>query len=321
MGQSVLKALQDTDYEAVALDPDPLAAGLYAAARARLGPLADKDDFVDLVAEMCRDEGCVLIFPGFEPELLPLAQRANELRAEGITPVVSTPDVIRTSDDKWATAEFLRRNGFTFPDTTPLPPHPEDDLDASWFPFILKPQRGGARSRSTYLVRSRADLEQALSSVDRDNCVAQEYLDGDEYTCGALTFDGVCHGVIVMRRQLRDGDTYKAWVVRDPAIEEHVAAVAEALAPFGPCNFQLRMKDGRPCVFEINARCSGTTYARALAGFNEPKMVADRVLYGVEPEYRIEEITILRYWRELTVDNRKVEELQGGRSITGTTRL
>ena len=86
--------------------------------------------------------------------------------------------------------------------------------------------------------------------------------------------DGACAGVIVMRRTLRAGDTYKAFVVRDPTIEAHVMAVADALKPFGACNFQLRLKNGEPYIFEINARCSGsasgtfTTRTRRPTWFN-----------------------------------------------------
>ena len=73
---------------------------------------------------------------------------------------------------------------------------------------------------------------------------------------------------------------------------------------------QLRLKDGKPYVFEINARCSGTTAARTLSGFNEPKMIADYLLKGIEPTFAIKEQTILRYWKELVVENDEVSELK-----------
>jgi carbamoyl-phosphate synthase large subunit len=69
------------------------------------------------------------------------------------------------------------------------------------------------------------------------------------------------------------------------------------------------MKNGKPYVFEINARCSGTTAARTLSGFNEPKMIADYLLKEIEPSYKIKEQTILRYWKELVVPNEKVSLL------------
>jgi carbamoyl-phosphate synthase large subunit len=113
-----------------------------------------------------------------------------------------------------------------------------------------------------------------------------------------------------MRRVLRDGDTYKAFVENNPQLAAHIKTVAEALKPFGACNFQLRMKGGEPYIFEINARHSGTTYSRTLAGFNEPLMIADYLLCGKTPVYRIREISILRYWQELPVENLRIVALQ-----------
>jgi carbamoyl-phosphate synthase large subunit len=118
-----------------------------------------------------------------------------------------------------------------------------------------------------------------------------------------VTLDGHCKGAIILRRTLRDGDTYKAFVERNTMLEEFVFTVANSLKPFGPCNFQLRLRDGVPYIFEFNGRFSGTTYCRALAGFNEPKMIADVLLKGVPLSFRVRPMTVLRYWKELAVEN------------------
>ena len=105
-----------------------------------------------------------------------------------------------------------------------------------------------------------------------------------------------------MKRILRDGDTYKAFVCKNEKLTEFVKSAAEKLKPFGACNFQLRLKeDGTPYIFEINARCSGTTQCRTLAGFNEPLMAASWLLEGKKLDYEIKDIAILRYWNELVV--------------------
>lgn len=311
IGQSILKCLAGTRHDVVAIDPDPLAAGLYAAPVAHLGPRADDPGFLDKLLEICERERCSLLFPGIEPELAPVATGAARFRDAGIVPVISDPEVVRICDDKLATAQFLARHGFRVPATEAF----VDAVDSSWYPFVLKPRSGGARSAHTYVVRTKAELDVARSLIDPENCVVQEFIDGDEFTCGTVTLDGVCRGVIAMRRTLRAGDTYKAFVVRDPALESYVAAAADALQPFGACNFQLRLEGGEPLIFEINARCSGTTYARALAGFNEPVMIADYLLRGIEPTFEIREITVLRYWKELVVESDVFTELSEKRTL------
>lgn len=305
VGQSVLKALARTPYGVVATDSEALAAGVHAASKAYLGRYASDPQFVDRLLEICLAEQCELIFAGHDVELLPLSENADRFKGHGIVPVVSSPGIIRLCDDKLATTEFLQSLELPAPETKKL-------CDAGAFerPVVMKPQRGGARSRGTYVARTEKEFDLYRQLVDADNCVAQEYIDGDEYTCGSVTLDGKCLGVIVMRRILRDGDTYKAFVEHNPALEATVRTIVEALKPFGACNIQLRVRDGQAYVFEINARCSGTTAARALAGFNEPQIIADYLLNGVEPTYSVNEVTILRYWQELVVPNSDIEQLR-----------
>lgn len=320
VGQSIVKSLQATPYSVVAVDSDPLAAGLYGAQRGYTVPMAaESGPYVSRLIEIATRERCALLFPGLDAELPVLAANAERLLDAGVRVVVSAAEVVDIADDKLATARFLEARGFPAPHTVPLSecrglePHGA---------LVLKPRRGGTRSRGVFVVRTPTELEHCRGLVNSENYVAQELIEGDEYTCGSVTLDGRCHGTIVMRRILRDGDTYKAFVVTDERLHAHVKAVAEALGPVGPCNVQLRVRGGTPYVFEINARCSGTTHARALAGFNEPLMTADYLLAGRLPAYAIRGITVLRYWQELVVEGRRVSALTVSGVVDGDgTRL
>jgi len=317
VGQSILKALEDWPYGIVGVDSEELAAGLHAVPKAYKGYYAADPDFIERLLDIGQKEDCGLIFAGHDVELLPLSEHAARFRSLGIVPVVSSPEVVRICDDKLATYYFLKEQGFPVPHTEPL-----SEVSTFCRPVVLKPQRGGARSQNTYVARSSTELALYRQLVDPNNCVVQEYIEGDEYTCGSITLNGECAGVIVMRRILRGGDTYKAFVEHNPAVEYAVRAVVGALKPFGACNVQLRVRNGEVIVFEINARCSGTTAARALAGFNEPKMIADCLLNNIAPSYATREITILRYWKELPVLNRRIEHLRNTGFLKGDgTRL
>ncbi len=307
-GQSVLKALEDSPYKIVGVDAEEFAAGLYAVSSAYRGCYAKDPNFIDRLLEICVYEKCSLIFPGHDVELLPLSTNFNRFTSIGITPVVSCPDVINICDDKLETYLFLKEFGFNVPKTSRF-----CDVTQPFFPIVLKPQCAGARSRQTYVIHNSQEFDVYLHLIDRNNCIVQEYIDGDEYTCGTLSFNGSCRGVIAMRRILRSGDTYKAFVERNECIEKEVSKIINQLNPFGACNVQLRLRDGIPYVFEINARCSGTTAARAIAGFNEPRMIADFLLHGIEPKYSIQEINIFRYWKEIVTTRERTNQL----AITG----
>ncbi|MGZ4848631.1 MAG: ATP-grasp domain-containing protein, partial [Halobacteriota archaeon] len=102
-------------------------------------------------------------------------------------------------------------------------------------------------------------------------------------------------------------------------LEEFVKSVITVLKPFGACNIQLRVRNGVPYIFEINARCSGTTAARTLAGFNEPKMICDFISKGIkDPTFSIREIAILRYWNELVVSCDAISEMRNNRYVKGS---
>lgn len=314
VGQSVCKSLQGTGYRVVGADAGREAAGLYAVDVARLVPSTQSPDYIDRVLDICREEGVSLVFPGLEPDLFAFSAAAGRLRAEGVVPVVSDPSIIRLCDDKLLTARFLEEHGFLAPRTLPLDGHALPDLP---LPFVLKPRTGGARSIGVFVIRDRDDFAYRVRQLDPENYIAQEHIDGPEYTCGSVNFEGTCFGTIVMRRQLRDGDTYKAFVEEDAPLSAYLTRVAEALRPFGACNFQLRKRGGDPYIFEINARCSGTTGARTLAGFNEPKMIADHLLDGITPAYQIRPIAILRYWKELVVEPSRIDDLARTGRIEG----
>jgi carbamoyl-phosphate synthase large subunit len=306
VGQSIVKSLQDSDYCVIGADGEASGTGLFAVAKSYRIPYANHPDYVRRIFEICKTENCALVFPGLDAELPVLAREAERFKSINTTLVVSSPDVIEIADDKLATVAFLNQNGFSAPLTFPLTAGVEKKLP---LPMVLKPKKGGARSHGVFLVRDRQELVFRLATLDVENYVAQEFLPGDEYTCGTINFDGRCHGAIVLRRILRDGDTYKAFVENKPEIEACVKRAADLLKPFGACNFQLRMKRNNPCIFEINARCSGTTFCRTLAGFNEPLMIADFLIRGKNPSYSIREISIFRYWKELVIDNARLKSL------------
>jgi len=306
VGQSIIKSLSDTDWPVIAADGNDLAVGLYASEHAYRVPYARDSRYIEVLHEVCRKERINYVFPGLDAELPVLARAVDTFRDIGVTIVVSRPEVVDLCDDKLGTIQFLANNELPFLRTIPA-------VDAQhWdggYPVVLKPRIGGCRSVGVHVAKNATEVGRILEEGDPALFVMQEYVEGDEYTCGTVNFEGLCKGIIVMRRILRFGDTYQAFVVRDDQIEAVVRSTAERLKPFGPCNFQLRLRDGCPYIFEINARCSGTTAARSLAGFNEPRMTVEYLYSGRNPSFEVREISILRYWNELVVQNEELRAM------------
>ena len=307
VGQSIIKSLQNTEYNVIGTDSEILGMGLYAVKKSYLGFYANHPKFIDRIIEICKKEKSRIVFPGLDAELIPLSNNIEKLKANDIIPIVSDSKVIKIADDKLETVKFLRRNNFPYIKTYLL----KDYTFKLDFPVILKPQKGGARSVGTFLANDKREFDKYITNININNYIVQEYIQGVEYTCGAVSFGSDCVGVILMKRQLRCGDTYKAFIIKDEKLSDFVKNITNILKPFGACNIQLRVRDKIPYIFEINARCSGTTASRVLAGFNEPKMICDYIFKGIDnPYFKIKEIAILRYWKELVVNYDKLEKMK-----------
>jgi carbamoyl-phosphate synthase large subunit len=326
VGQSIIKALQHTDYKLIGMDGEALGTGLFAVEKAYKIPYALDPTYVEQLLNICRVNGIELLFPGLDAELEILAKNKKRFLEIGTTVMVSDMDIIDIAENKWLTFERLTTLGFNVPLTFKISDLPHLSKTGKIlrgglplnFPFIVKPFIGGARSKDVFLVKNEADFQAVLAEIEskKDRFVIQEYLVGEEFTCGTVTLDGNCFGAIVMERELRSGDTYKCFAVDKPDINQYLIKLMNTLRPFGACNVQLKLKNGVPYIFEINARCSGTTAARALCGFNEPMMVADFYLKGKMPIFEVQQKTILRYWKELVVETAQVETLKRDGSIS-----
>ena len=307
VGQSIVKALQNTKYNVIGIDGEVLGTGLYAAKKSYLGFYANHPKFIDRIIEICKKEKCKTVFPGLDVELILLSNNIEKLKANDIIPIVSDSKVIKIADDKLKTTKFLRSNDFPYIKTYCLKDY-SFELD---FPVVLKPQKGGAHSIGNFVAKNKKEFNKYILGIDINNYMVQEYIQGDEYTCGTVSFENGCIGSIIMRRQLRAGDTYKAFTVKDKELSNFVKNVINVLKPFGACNVQLRVRNNIPYIFEINARCSGTTASRSLAGFNEPKMICDYIFTGIDnPHFEIKEIVILRYWKELVIEYDMIKKMK-----------
>lgn len=312
LGQGIIRSLRASSLECeiVAVDPSPLSAGLYWADRRHLIPFATDPAYLERVRELLDRERPDAVLIGTDVELPIFAAAREELEAEfGTHVAVSSPEVIEIADDKWQTYQLFSSHGLGCPDSC-LPGDEAALVARVGFPLIVKPRRG-FRSFGVRLVRDVDQLRAAIAATP--DAVIQECVGTpeDEYTAGVLHLPGQPTVSIVMRRDLRDGNTYRAYAAEYPELNSQVQEMARALGPWGPVNFQFRLAANKTAkTFEINARFSGTTPLRALAGFNEVEMLLRHLLRGepiVQPPVR--PVVVLRHWSETVVSPAEVEPL------------
>lgn len=244
-----------------------------------------------------------VLFVGIDFELPVFARLKAHIEAEtGCFVVVSNNEVISIADDKYLTAQFLKKHHLPYPLSFTKDEYKPGTFQ---FPLIIKP-RIGFRSVGFNLVKSQEQFDQVISTVK--DPVIQECIGSmdSEYTCGVIYLDGELKASIALNRTLKEGNTYTADYSKDApkVIYDYLENVTKALKPYGVINFQLRLDDqGVPKIFEINARHSGTTYMRALFGYNEIEYIICYLLKRDLPDMKhLKQGKVVRYYDEFFVE-------------------
>lgn len=308
-GHEILKALRLTDhYHIIGVDMSDHSLGLLEADESYVVPPATDTNYLPTLLDLCQKKGVEVLFHGSEPELRAFSKYRDQITSLGIMLPINTSQIIELGMDKWQTATFLKQCGFTVPFT--LPVNAEQDIPSDFpLPAVVKPAVGGGGSNNTYLVQDNDELQFACRSLIHQGLrvLLQEYVGtpDDEYTVGVLhTQDGKLVGSIALRRYILSGLSNRIKVknrtarrelsqilaissgvsqgeVREyPKVRAICEEIASVLGSKGPLNIQCRFVDGKLYPFEINPRFSGTTYIRALMGFNEPDLLVRYHLLG-----------------------------------------
>ena len=259
------------------------------------------EEWLKAVIKTANENEAKLIFAGVDFELPLFAKYKEEIEAKTDAIVmVSSSEVIAIGDDKYLTVEFLKKHGLTHPESYISENVNYNELN---YPIIVKP-RQGARSVGVHKVDSKEQLESVVDSIDEP--IFQEHVgnSGEEYTCGTIFLNGELKKLIILKRSLKEGNTFISQYRKDfpEAITTYLKEACSKLKPFGACNFQLRVDEaGNPKIFEINSRHSGTTYIRSLFGYKEIEYMINLLLFNKEIEFDLQEGTVVRYYDEFFV--------------------
>lgn len=317
VGQGIIKSLRmikDLPIKIVAADMSEMATGLYSGDEACLVEGCSSPSYLDSLAAVFKKFEIDFYFPGTDVELGFCAKnKAHIKNVYGVETVISSLETIEIADDKYKTFEFLKKNGFYYPETNYLS---EIDSISLEYPLIVKPAVG-CRSIGVYKVASYDELEKHLHTPE--GIIVQECVgtDDDEYTCTLVKVNDQISPVLALKRVLRSGDTFRAIPVKSEVIESYVQSVSNHLDIEGGCNFQLRLDSrGKPKIFEINSRFSGTTPFCSQLGFNPVEFyLKAKMGHKYNPIVNYDSV-VLRYWSEVVVENEQLRDLAATKFLT-----
>jgi carbamoyl-phosphate synthase large subunit len=245
----------------VAVDTSLQAPAIHFADTFFQSPRCDDPDFLPWLRDLVARERIDLIVPTIDPELPVYASAREELRAQGTSVAVSTPETVAICADKRRSHCWLRRHGFPIPEQQGLARALADPLR---FPRIVKP-RHGSGSAGVRRVESFEELRVLAALAEDQGCldeyVVEQIAAGHEHTINVFVdAGGVCRAAVPHRRiEVRGGEVSKAATVRHAGLIELARGIAETLpGARGPLSVQCFLaSDGSWLLTEMNARFGG----------------------------------------------------------------
>lgn len=317
-GVAIIQSLLQSDLSLnlVACDTSVRTLGLYLAHQAYIVPPAQQEEqYLTSLLDIIAKENIHAIFVASSHELAFYNHNKLEIEKKtGVKVFTNLPETMNICNDKWLTVNFLKEHGFYFPITIRYPEE-QDKIDEFikevQFPVIIKP-RQGAGSQGLYIVNQYEELQPLLEN--KQDIILQQYLPDD---CGEFT-TGICTGTngrvlsgITLKRYLQEGMTMSADADDFTEITDYCKEVARVLKPYGPCNFQLRLLNGNPYIFEINPRFSSSTGMRCLLGVNEAEiLIRAEVLGEAICQNKILKCSVIRQYTDYLVPTEKIIRLQ-----------
>jgi carbamoyl-phosphate synthase large subunit len=311
-GINTIKSLKYSDFDGKILSTDSnlLSAGFYLSDYKEVIPEAENGNYLDALFSIIEKYKIDLLMPSSGYDIFPFSEHKDKLIQKGAVPVISDRKILEICRDKILTYNHLNKI-FDLPFTT------EKKEEITEFPIISKP-RYGKGSRNIIKINDYEELEYISSKYT--DMIYQEYLPGDEYTIDVLS-DMESNPLISVPRirlQTRGGISTKGKIILDKQLIEESFKIVKFLNIVGPCCMQVKKdKKNNFKLVEINPRLGGGTIFSTLAGANFPKMIVDIVEGKKIKIPKISEITILRYFEEIIIDEKQNTIYKGKDLLAG----
>lgn len=295
------------------------ATGLYRVDKFSLVDKPESENFVQTIIDICIDNDIDLIFIGSDVELSSFSANKKIIESKTNAKIICNPSkVIEICRNKYKTYKFLKENNLDYIPSCLVNEFEEFVKDYN-FPLIVKPCEGFG-SKLFNIVNNEKELNYAVSSIKNYGWqpLIQKYLEDDnqEFTTG-VTIDKSGQNImsgIVIKKSLKHGQTYKAFIDKFPEIREISETTAKKIGGIGAINIQLRvdLDDNKAKIIEINPRFSASCPMRTVAGVNEPDIVSRNILFDENIKIKdYNSLLCLRYWNETFISLKDYEKIKG----------
>lgn len=255
-------------------------------------PAVYADNYIDCLLDICKRNKVDAIISLNDLELPILSAQKQKFAELGTTVIVSSPDVIDTCFDKYATAKYVESIGLNTPKTFVNLKDAEAAIKDGTlqFPLVLKP-RWGSGSIGIEFVSNLEELREvyaslvkkvkktilATASTGSEYILIQQKIEGQEYGMDVMNdLYGNNRAVSVKKKlAMRAGETDKAVTVDNPEIRSIGKTLGHNLKHIGNLDVDVFEKDGKYYILELNPRFGGGFPFSYEAGVNFPKAIIE----------------------------------------------
>lgn len=276
----------------------PISPAFLCADEAVVVPEIYDTGYITFLLELCREKDIRAIIPLFDIDLPILAGHKEEFRMIGTEVIVSDIDFVNICNDKWATYNYLRKNGISTPKTYQSLADAKKDLnnEVLRYPVIIKP-RWGMGSIAVYQADNEEEMEVFYNKTQKEikktylkyesaqnmqeSVLIQEKIDGQEYGMDVINdLQGeYVNAIVKLKKAMRSGETDCALTVEDTDIYELGKRIAKISHHIANLDVDImKTKNGENYIIEMNARFGGGYPFSHLAGVNLPKAIINWLL-------------------------------------------
>ena len=269
----------------IAVDCDPNAPALYFADHFEVVPRITDPSYISIIKEICVSYNVRGLISLIDPELLLLSKHIEEFKTIHVDIIVSDPDAIRFSYDKYETYQQLKKYNIVSIPTylsieSVLKDIEERIID---FPLVIKPRTGSA-SLGLQIVHSLDEIRLAFEKNNDQEMIIQPYIHGKEL--GIDVYIDLISGepvsmFVKQKLKMRAGETDKSIAIKAPDLFTKVKRLLEIKTFRGPIDIDCFKTESGYVISEINPRFGGGYPHAHEAGVNFVKLILNNLLGNI----------------------------------------
>lgn len=270
------------EFGVYAADATKYAPGLQNADKSFLIPMANDPNYFQELLKICQAHDIKAIVSINDLELPVLAKYKNQLLEHGVQAIISSPEVIDLTFDKYKSYQFCKNNDIGVPRTYRWNDEAEilADVDQGLisFPILAKPRKG-SRSVGIYLIYDQEQLLADIKNVmledipEDEKIIYQEYINSEQYSIHVFNDESLEPiSVVTMVNLFKNlGETFHIKTYRDGELTKLGIKIGKKLGHYGPLSVDVHQREnGDYVVLEFNPRMSGGYSLSHFAGADFP---------------------------------------------------